>query len=424
MRPTFHQPGQLRMASADRLMRRAVLLLFVLAASATVSAAPRLTTDAESIDRVADMMSRRLALMPEVAAAKFRRGEPVVDPARESAVIDRARSDARALALDPEAAAAVFAVQIRMASAVEEHWIGVWRGGSDAPPPARDLVTAIRPELDRLGIELFRALYLASPALVDIPPAELSRRLSRLLAQPGASEPQLAELVLALGKLRITGPPTWATVQRAGFLRVGTTGDYAPFSEDRDGRLEGTDIELAGQIAKAWGVTALFVKTSWPTLMGDLGKRRFDLAVSGITITPERQRAADFSSPYAFDGKVPIARREDARKYSSLDRIDQPGVRVVVNPGGTNERFAREHLKRATILLHADNRTIFDELVSSRADVMITDSVEARLQERRHPELKITVEEPFTHAAKAILLPHGSDLVGRVDAWLAAHPIR
>ena len=95
MRPTFHQPGQLRMASADRLMRRAVLLLFVLAASATVSAAPRLTTDAESIDRVADMMSRRLALMPEVAAAKFRRGEPVVDPARESAVIDRARAVTR-----------------------------------------------------------------------------------------------------------------------------------------------------------------------------------------------------------------------------------------------------------------------------------------------------------------------------------------
>ena len=404
-------------------MRRAVLLLFALFSPASVSAAPQLTTDAEFIDRAADLMSRRLALMPEVAATKLRQGQPVADPARERAVIDRAKSDARALALDPEAAAAVFAVQIRMASAVEEHWIGVWRGGSDTPPPARDLVTAIRPELDRLGIELFRALYLASPALVEIPPAELTRRLSRLLAQPGTSKAQLAELVLALGKLRITAPPTWATVQRAGVLRVGTTGDYAPFSEYRDGRLEGADIELADQIARAWGVSVVFVQTSWPTLMSDLGRRRFDFAASGITITPERRLAADFSAPYAFDGKVAIARRGDAPRFSSLDKIDQPGVRVIVNPGGTNESFAREHLKRATIVVHTDNRTIFDELVSGRADVMLTDSVEARLQEQRHPELKVTVAEPFTHAAKGILFPRGSDLAGHVDAWLAAHTI-
>jgi len=404
-------------------MRRALLLFFALIAPALAWAAPHLDTDAEFIDRVADLMSRRLALMPEVAAVKFRRGQPVADPARERAVIDRARSDARALALDPGAASAVFAAQIRMASAVEEHWIGVWQGGSETPPPARDLVTVIRPELDRLGADLFRALYLASPALVEIPPAELTSHLSRLLAQPGTSKPQLADLVLALGKLRITAPPTWATVQRAGVLRVGTTGDYAPFSENRDGRLEGTDIELTNRLAKAWGVSAVFVQTSWPTLMSDLGRRRFDLAASGITITPERLRAADFSAPYAFDGKVPIARRENAPKFTALDKIDRPGVRVIVNPGGTNERFAREHLKQATIVLHADNRTIFDELVSGRADVMITDSVEARLQERRHPELEITVAEPFTHAAKAILIPRGSDLAGRIDALLAANTI-
>jgi cyclohexadienyl dehydratase len=93
-------------------------------------------------------------------------------------------------------------------------------------------------------------------------------------------------------------------------------------------------------------------------------------------------------------------------------------VRVIVNPGGTNERFAREHITQATIVLHPDNRTIFPEITAGRADVMITDGLEVRLQTRLHPELASTMAEPFTRAGKAILLPLGSELTARVDAWL------
>jgi hypothetical protein len=49
---------------------------------------------------------------------------------------------------------------------------------------------------------------------------------------------------------------------------------------------------------------------------------------------------------------------------------------------------------------------------------MITDGIEVRVQERRHPELRGTMSEPFTRTGKAYLLPPGSELTGRVDAWL------
>jgi cyclohexadienyl dehydratase len=228
----------------------------------------------------------------------------------------------------------------------------------------------------------------------------------------------LAELTRALSALRLTAAPTWATLQRVGVLRVGTTGDYAPFSDDRGGELRGLDIALAQDLSKAWGVSVVFVRTSWPTLMDDLGQRRFDLAASGISITAERQRLGDFSAAYLFDGKTPIARRADAARFSSLEAIDQPGVRVIVNPGGTNERFTREKITRATIVLHPDNRSIFQEIIAGRADVMMTDGIEVRLQTGRYPELAGTMAEPFTRAGKAILLSPGSELTARVDAWL------
>ena len=401
-----------------RTCRSAWLLLGVAMLAVRLTAVPQFASETESIDRVIELIDRRLELMPEVAAVKFRQQQPIADPAREHVVLDQSVADARAWNLDGEAARTFFSVQIRLARAVQEHWFERWRTRGEQPPAARDLVTVLRPQLDAIGRELLPAVYLASSALTQMPVATLRPRVARLLRHPGATEGLLAELTQALGTLRLVTAPTWATLQRVGVLRVGTTGDYAPFSEDRGGELRGLDIELAQALAKHWGLRAVFVRTSWPTLMADLGQRRFDLAASGISITPERQRLAEFSAAYFFDGKTPIARREDIARFSSLEKIDQLGVRVIVNPGGTNERFVRENLTRATIVLHPDNRSIFQEIIAHRADVMITDGIEVRLQTERHTELAATMAEPFTRAGKAILLPLNSELTTRVDAWL------
>lgn len=394
------------------------VILGVLLIAARLEGASRFARDEEAIEHVIELVDRRLALMPEVAAVKFQQQKPIADPAREREVLEQSVADAQAMNLDREAARAFFSVQILMARAVQSHLFERWRSRAEPPSAARDLVTELRPRLDAIGRELLPAVYLASAALSEMPVATLRERLARLLRHPGATPELIGELTQALGAMRLTAAPTWATLQRVGVLRVGTTGDYAPFSDDRGGELRGLDVQLAEALAKSWGVNVVFVRTTWPTLMADLGKRRFDLAVSGISVTPERSRQADFSVAYFFDGKTPIARREDAARFSSLAQIDQPGVRVIVNPGGTNERFVREHIKRAAIVVHPDNRSIFHEIVAGRADVMITDGIEVRLQARRHPELRATLAAAFTRAGKAILLPFGSELTARVDAWL------
>lgn len=395
-----------------------LFFLALLALAAPLSAASQFTRDADLVARVVDLLDRRLGVMPEVAAIKFREGKPIADPAREQVVLDQSVADARTLQLDAEAARAFFSIQIVMARAIQEQLYAQWQASSAQPPPARDLVQAIRPELDALGRELLPAVYLASPALVATPLAEQEEHLSRLRRHTGITAEHLTELARALCRLRIVATPTWATLQRVGVLRVGTTGDYAPFSEDASDMLRGADITLAEQLGKAWGLRVVFIRTTWPTLMADLAARRFDLAASGISINDERSRVAAFSTPYLVDGKTPIARRADAARFATLEQIDQPGVRVIVNPGGTNERFTRENIRRATITVHPDNRTIFAEIAAGRADVMFTDGIEVRLQSTRLPGLSGTRSEPFTKAGKAVLFPHDSELTARVDAWL------
>jgi cyclohexadienyl dehydratase len=152
--------------------------------------------------------------------------------------------------------------------------------------------------------------------------------------------------------------------------------------------------------------------------MRDYHDGAFDVALSGISITPERAASARFSVPYQSGGKTPIARCSERTKLATLAQIDDERVRVIVNPGGTNEAFVRAELKRASVRVFADNRAIFDELLAGRADVMITDDVEAELQHRRHPELCRTNKLTFTRADKAWLVQPDDQLVSTVDAWL------
>lgn len=228
-------------------------------------------------------------------------------------------------------------------------------------------------------------------------------------------------LVFALPALS-AGADTLGRVRETGTLRIGLTGDYRPFSalDPKSGDFSGLDVDLGRSLAKRLGAKPEFVRTSWPTLAADLAAGKFDIAMGGISVTPERAKIGFFSQAVLTDGKTPIARCENARKFRTLYEIDRQGVRIIVNPGGTNERFVRAHIAKAKIIVHKDNVTIFDEIVAGRADLMITDAIEARLQQKLHPELcAIHPEKPFDHSEKAYLMPRDKAFKRAVDKWLA-----
>jgi cyclohexadienyl dehydratase len=218
------------------------------------------------------------------------------------------------------------------------------------------------------------------------------------------------------------GAGTFGHVRQTGTLRIGLTGDYRPFSvyDAKTGDFSGLDVDLARSLARRLGAKPVFVKTSWPTLGADLQAGKFDIAMGGVSVTPERTKLGLFSAPVMSDGKTPIARCENAKKFRTLYEIDRKGVKVIVNPGGTNEKFVRAHLTKATIILHKDNTTIFDEIVAGRADLMITDAIETRLQAKLHKELcAVHPDKPFDRSEKAYLMAKDPALKRAVDKWLA-----
>ncbi len=208
-------------------------------------------------------------------------------------------------------------------------------------------------------------------------------------------------------------------VVNSKILRVGTTGDYKPFTYLNDSKYEGVDIELAKNLAKTLGAEVKYVKTSWPTLMKDLKANKFDIAMGGISKKLQRQQVGLFSKGYFISGKTSISRCEDKDKYRNLKAIDQPHVKLIVNPGGTNQKFVNKHIKSAKILIHNDNNTIFEQIKNNKADIMITDSVEVLLQSKLNTDLCPTMQgETFDKFEKAYLIPRDLVWLEYVNAWL------
>ena len=204
--------------------------------------------------------------------------------------------------------------------------------------------------------------------------------------------------------------PSWAQnatkldeIIARGTLRVGLTGDYRPFSvlDKTSGQYSGIDVDMANGLATALGVKLEIVPTIWRELLADVNSGKFDIGMGGISVTLDRQKLAFFSTPVMRAGKAAIARCVVKGKYQSLAAID------------------RANLKNARIVVFPDNTRIFDELVAGHADLMITDAVETRLQQKLHPELcAINPDHPFDFGELAYLLPRDAIWQQYVNQWL------
>lgn len=212
------------------------------------------------------------------------------------------------------------------------------------------------------------------------------------------------------------------TILERGELIVGTAGDYRPMSflDPQTGEYTGFDAALAEDLAADLGVKLVYAGTSWPSLMEDTLAGRFDLAVCGITVTDERKEKALMSEGYFANGKTVLCRAEDADLYTSLEAVNRPEVRVMENPGGLNEKFARENLPEAELIIHEVNQEIPGRIAAGEADVMITEIMEAGWYAGRDSRLAAPlIHEPFTRGELGILMPKGSeDLLAYVNEFL------
>lgn len=212
-------------------------------------------------------------------------------------------------------------------------------------------------------------------------------------------------------------------IQTAKTLKVGVPGDYAPLAfYDANKKLVGLDVDLISDYAKSQGFTVEFVPTSWPTVSEDLKANQFDIAVGGITFTDKRAAEFFLSAEILPNGKIALAHCSTAPEIGNFEKINQPTVKLVVNPGGTNESFVNERIDNANVIHVKDNFDNLQALREQTADVMITDLIEGKHYQHNEPNvLCMATTEPFkgTESYKAYMMNQDDGkLLNSVNDWL------
>jgi cyclohexadienyl dehydratase len=188
-------------------------------------------------------------------------------------------------------------------------------------------------------------------------------------------------------------------------LRVGTSGDYAPFStRDASGVPSGFDIELAEALAQDLGAELRWVAFRWPDLSRQLAAGEFDVAMGGVSWQPSRGVLGYMTRAVARGGPCVLG--------------DAEALRVAVNRGGVLESWARGFFAGRELVTVDDNLSLPELLSSRHVGAIVTDSFELRSFAR--PGWAVRCEPARTRKVYWVAPAAGHELGPRIDEWLRA----
>ncbi len=192
-------------------------------------------------------------------------------------------------------------------------------------------------------------------------------------------------------------------------LRVATDATYPPFEMlDKDKNIVGYDVDLIHEVCRRVNCKPEIRSVAWEGILPGVQQGDYDVAISGITITEEREKQVDFTEPYITVGQVVLVRADETRIQGAQDLTDKV---VAVQLGTTNDELASKLQKDGRIREVKRYRT-FDlavaALLNRDVDAVIIDSVAGLGFMAQHPGKLKTVGEKLTEEQLGIVVREGN----------------
>jgi cystine transport system substrate-binding protein len=210
-----------------------------------------------------------------------------------------------------------------------------------------------------------------------------------------------------------------AQIEQRGSIKIGLEGTYPPFNyQDEHGKLTGFEVEFAEALAKELGVVPEFQPTKWDGMLAALESKRLDVVINQVTISEERKKKYDFSSPYTVSGIQMLTRKGQEQQFQSAQ--DLAGKKVGVVLGTNYEQWLRANVPAADIRTYDDDPTRNQDLRIGRLDAILVDRLAAFELIGKTGGSLAAAGAPFSREAAGIALRKGNpELLAALDKAIA-----
>lgn len=193
---------------------------------------------------------------------------------------------------------------------------------------------------------------------------------------------------------------------------------YQPFEmKNEKGEIVGFDVDFAKMMADELGANLEIVQTSWDGIIPALINGKFDIIISGMVITTERNKAINFSRPYLLSGKCLLINIDYAGRistYYDLNRQD-----IVVAATFYDDMILDRYIPNARIFRFETDENAVLEVVEGRAHAYVADKARVAIFAKRYPNSTRALMAPFTYEPIAVGMRKGDpDLLNWINNFI------
>lgn len=186
-------------------------------------------------------------------------------------------------------------------------------------------------------------------------------------------------------------------VLERGVLRVGLEAGYMPFElKNKKGDIVGFDVDMAKLMADKMGVKLELVNTAWDGIIPSLLTDKFDIIMSGMTITAERNLKVNFADPYIVVGQTIFIKKDLTGKVTNYKDLNSPEYTVATKLGVTADYATKKYMPNAKLRLFETEQEGAMEVINGKADAFVYDLPYNAIFYAQNMDKLTFLDKPFT----------------------------
>ena len=208
-------------------------------------------------------------------------------------------------------------------------------------------------------------------------------------------------------------------IKEAGVIKIGLS-LFTPWSmRDKKGELIGFELDVGRKLAADMGVEVEFVPTAWDGIIPALVSGKFDVIISGMSMTPARNLTVNFSDPYAYSGLTILANTAMTAGMA-LEDYNKPEITFAARRGATPATVIAQLFPEANLLLFDEDGAATQEVLNGNAHATMMSEPSPSTEARKNPEtVSVPFEETFLATGEAFAYRKGDpDASNFFNNWI------